>query len=606
MFHVKHYFICMKRYDVIVIGAGHAGCEAATFAAKLKTRVLLITKSLDNIGELSCNPSIGGVGKGVIVREIDALNGIMPIVADESAIHYKILNSSKGPAAWGIRTQVDRSLYKINMQARLKNNEYLDIIFSEVEDILLSQEKAIGVKCNNESIFSDSVVITCGTFLNGKIHIGNESYQGGRANESSVTTLANRIAAIGFDMMRFKTGTPPRLEKDSIDFDVLEKQDGDVFIGGFSNLTKKLTRPQISCYTAYTNDLTHEIITKNIHLSPMYSGGISSSGPRYCPSIEDKIIRFSDKNRHQIFLEPEGLDNHLVYPNGISTSLPRSIQENFIRSIKGLEKARIIRYGYAIEYDCLNPRELSETLESKRIQNLFFAGQINGTTGYEEAAGQGMIAGINAALKIRGESFKLSRGNAYIGVMIDDLIKSGVNEPYRMMTSRAEYRIILRGDNAPERLTPIGDKIGLISDVYKKNFEDKLSQKKDVLKFIKSQGRSFIQKLMNKETNIFDIKDQCPKIQCLDIDVVLSAIADSIYENYKPRLENDIAILKNEKNFLIPSHIDFEKIPGLSNEMKERLKKSNLSCISDIRKVQGMTPAALIVIMLYIKKHSQK
>lgn len=474
-------------FDVIIIGAGHAGCEAAAAAARAGANTCLVTFSFENLGEMSCNPSVGGVGKGIIVKEIDALDGVMPKAIDKGGIHYKTLNRSRGPAVWGPRAQADRVLYKKAMQDLLTKQENLTIIFGEVVDLILEdlagKTKINGIKYfpqeskDLSEIHSNTTIITTGTFLDGLIHIGKETIKAGRQGENSSTALAEKLRGIGLRVSRLKTGTPPRLRRSSINFSVLESQPGDNFPIFFSHDTKNYLAPQIECYITHTSEKTHQIIRDNILMSPLYSGQISASGPRYCPSIEDKIMRFADKSRHQLFLEPEGVDSDVIYPNGISTSLPKNVQEKIIRSIKGLEEVEIIRYGYAIEYDYFDPRQLNYTLESKIIKGLYLAGQINGTTGYEEAAGQGLVAGINAALSPSGKSFVLTRGDAYLGVMIDDLIAKGVTEPYRMMTSRAEFRLSMRYDNAMDRLLNKGYEVGVVGNKimkYHKDFETKI------------------------------------------------------------------------------------------------------------------------------------
>ena len=476
-----------KKYDVIIIGGGHAGVEAATAACRIGAKTCLITKSQNDLGELSCNPSIGGVAKGIIVREIDALDGVMSKVIDKSGIHFKVLNKSKGPAVWGPRAQADRKLYKENLQSILLNYKNLDVLYDVADDIIVSDNRVSGVICKNIEILSSSVVITSGTFLNGVIHIGKTTYNAGRFGERSITALAEKLKSYRFKIGRLKTGTPPRISKKSIDWRVLEEQVGDETPQPFSDFTEIILQRQIPCHITYTNEKTHQIINHNLAQSAIYSGNITSIGPRYCPSIEDKIVKFKDKERHQVFLEPEGLESDLIYPNGISTSLPQNIQEEFIRTITGLEQAKFIRYGYAIEYDFIDPRELEETLESKKIKNLYFAGQVNGTTGYEEAAGQGIVAGANAALKLQNKEFILSRSDSYIGVMINDLVSFGTQEPYRMMTSRAEYRIKLRADNAAERLTGIGNQYGLLTTERLQNYANFLSKKCKVKHILKTK-----------------------------------------------------------------------------------------------------------------------
>jgi tRNA uridine 5-carboxymethylaminomethyl modification enzyme len=596
-----------KNYDVIIIGGGHAGVEAATAACRIGAKTCLITKSKDDLGELSCNPSIGGVAKGIIVREIDALDGIMSKVIDKSGIHFKVLNKSKGPAVWGPRAQADRDLYKENLQNILFNYKNLDVIYDVVDDIIISNGKASGIICGEIKIISNSVVITSGTFLNGVIHIGSTKYNAGRFGEKSITVLAEKLKSYKFNIGRLKTGTPPRILKQSINWEILEKQLGDETPQPFSDLTKSISQNQIPCYITYTNEKTHKIIEKNLAQSAIYSGNITSIGPRYCPSIEDKVVKFRDKIRHQVFLEPEGLRSDLIYPNGISTSLPQDIQEEFVRSISGLEEAKFIRYGYAIEYDFIDPRELEETLESKKIENLFFAGQINGTTGYEEAAGQGLIAGANAALKLQNKKFVLSRSDSYIGVMINDLVNFGTKEPYRMMTSRAEYRIKLRSDNASERLTAIGNQYGLITTEKLKNYNDIVEQKNKIYHFLKTksiiEGYNNLDNLQSKGIlNIKQIKKLFPEIIDTDERILINIFAENLYKDYEKRLAKDIEILQNDKKITIPNNINYNGITGLSNEIKMKLENSSPKTIADIRRIQGMTPSALITIIIYIKK----
>jgi tRNA uridine 5-carboxymethylaminomethyl modification enzyme len=596
-----------KRYDVIIIGGGHAGVEAATAACRIGAKTCLITKSQNDLGELSCNPSIGGVAKGIIVREIDALDGIMSKVIDKSGIHFKVLNKSKGPAVWGPRAQADRRLYKENLQSILLNYKNLDVLYDVVDDIIVSDNRVSGVICKNIEILSSSVVITSGTFLNGVIHIGKTTYNAGRFGERSITALAEKLRSYKFKIGRLKTGTPPRVSKKSINWKVLEEQVGDETPQPFSDFTESILQKQIPCHITYTNEKTHQRINQNLTQSAIYSGNITSVGPRYCPSIEDKIVKFKDKKRHQVFLEPEGLESDLIYPNGISTSLPQNIQEEFVRTIAGLEQVKFIRYGYAIEYDFIDPRELEETLESKKIKNLYFAGQVNGTTGYEEAAGQGIVAGANAALKLQNKEFILSRSNSYIGVMINDLVSFGTQEPYRMMTSRAEYRIKLRSDNAAERLTDIGNQYGLLTAEKLQNYTNILNKKHKIEHIFQTKkitdGYKNIDELIAKNIlSIKQLKKHFPEIIDADERILINIFAENLYKDYEKRLAKDIEILQNDKKITIPNTINFNEINGLSNEIKTKLENSSPKTIADIKRIQGMTPSALITIIIHIKK----
>ena len=479
-------------FDVVVVGGGHAGVEAAAAASRIGSKTALITHNINKIGEMSCNPAIGGLGKGHLVREIDALDGIMGRSIDKSGIQFRMLNSSRGPAVRGPRAQADRKLYKKFVQEMIFKQKNLTIIERSIEDIIIENNKVCAaITQKKEKIFCSSLVLTTGTFLRGMIRIGNNSYPAGRVGDKSSVGLAKKIESLKFSIGRLKTGTPPRIDKKSINFNDLDVQMPDKISIPFSFINTIIHIPQISCFITHTNSKTHKIIKNNIHLSPMYSGQITSMGARYCPSIEDKIKKFSDRKSHQIFLEPEGLDSNTIYPNGISTSLPEHIQENFVHSIKGLENAKIIKPGYAIEYDFVNPQELYHTLETKKIKNLFFAGQINGTTGYEEAAAQGIIAGINSALKLNnGKKFIIDRAEGYIGVLIDDLVTKGTNEPYRMFTSRAEYRLVLRADNADQRLTPLGIKIGCVSKLRQNIYNLKINKLKHDFNLVKGKSIS--------------------------------------------------------------------------------------------------------------------
>lgn len=607
-------------YDVIVIGGGHAGLEASTASARMGKNTALITFSKENIGELSCNPSIGGVAKGTIVREIDAMGGVMGILADKAGIQFRILNATKGPAVHSPRTQIDRKLYKKYALELVNNYKNLTLIEGEVEDLIIENSVVKCVVLNGDNkIYAKKVILTTGTFLNGMIFIGFDSYEAGRINEKPSKKLAETIRKIGFDVARLKTGTPARIKKDTINYEGLEVQKADDEPKPFSYITEKITNEQIVCPITYTNVETHKIILDNIKRSALYGGKITGRGPRYCPSIEDKLVRFADKDRHQIFLEVEGLDSDVVYPNGISTSLPRDVQDKFIHSIKGLENCEILRYAYAIEYDFIDPRELYPTLETKKIKNLYFAGQINGTTGYEEAGGLGLVAGINASLP-DGEEFILNRNESFIGVMIDDLTTLGTNEPYRMFTSRAEYRLNIRADNADLRLTEKAIKLGLISKEREEKF---LSRKNaieqgiellnsltitpnELLKYdisIKQDGnrRSAFELLGFPNITMEQLLNVWPEISNIKPEIREQIAIEGMYKPYIERSLKNIELFKKEEELRIPKDFDYNSIGSLSNEVKEKFNKYRPFTISSASKIPGITQASVMALLIAIK-----
>ena len=613
-----------KTIDVIVIGGGHAGCEAAAASARMGVKTLLITQDKNKIGEMSCNPAIGGIGKGHLVKEIDALDGLMGLIADEAGIQFRLLNKSRGAAVRGPRCQADRKVYREAMQRAIKKQKALKVISGTVSSFLrdnMGKIKGVFLE-SGENILSKAVILTTGTFLNGIIHMGDKTIPAGRVGEPPSVSLAKDLRSFKLSMGRLKTGTPPRLDGRTIKWDVLEKQVGDEKPEMFSEYNSKPSNKQVECHVTYTNEGIHEIIKNNISKSAMYSGKLNAKGPRYCPSIEDKVMRFSDRERHQIFLEPEGLNDNTVYPNGISTSLPEEVQENIIKLMPGLKHAKILRPGYAIAYDFVDPRECLSSLELKKAPGLFLAGQINGTTGYEEAAGQGVIAGINAALKVlKRQPFVLDRADAYLGVMIDDLITRGAPEPYRMFTSRAEYRLRLRTDNADQRLTELGYKIGVVSKkrwalyTTKKNKINKAYKALKELSLTPDEGikkglnirkdgvrRAAAELLSFPDITFKEISIIWPKLLKIEPRIASQLEIECQYAIYIERQKNDINTYRKDRKLKIPKNIDYSCVGSLSNEAKEVLKKAKPETIAQASSLPGITPAAIGAVIIYMRQ----